>query len=491
MNGPGRWSGWLALALAMPVAAQDTSAKMQAEIDELRATVKALQAQVHALQASPPATGQVSATAPPAVPTAGTAGHSRQTATPVPSSSVAPATLVTEAPAQPARQSVSDNPTGASRIDNEAPPTNPDLAGFFHVPDSQTILRLGGYTKLDAIYDKSAIGNTEQFVLPSIPVPRTPYDNGNFNLHARQTRLSFEVRHPTVFDSSMRFYLESDFYGGSSGQYQLRLRQAFGQLGNTFAGYGYSVFMDPDALPDTLDFAGPGAALFVQQPGVHQAFHLGDSGSLTVSLERPSSEVSREAPGPAVRGTQHFPDAAIAVRTERPWGHLQASGVLRQLGYDDGERTDRSVAGGLALSGGMALGGPAEHADLLLFSGVWGKGIAHYGSELGGSGLDAAVDAAGRVHPLRTWGAYAAYTHYWNADWRSNLVYGQNHVETSPWLADTAFRQSNYGAMNLLWSPAATLTMGMELIYGRFEQQDGESNHSARIQGSLQYNFIR
>jgi len=494
-----RAAGLVLLAATLPASAQDTSAKMQAEIDELRATVKALQAEVTELKTSKqtvtssqptivaaPKTQTQSAPllpAPPLVP-------SESAKSAIPTGEVEPQSLAVESSGA-VRQSVSDNPTGASRIDNEAPPTDPELKGFIQIPDSLTKLRLGGYTKLDAIYDFNTIGNNEQFVVPSIPVPRPPYDTGNFNLHARQTRFSLEVRHPTIFDQSMRFYLESDLYGGSSGQYQLRLRQAFGQLGNTYAGYGYSALMDVDSLPDTLDFAGPGAAVFLLQPSIHQAFHVGKTGSITLSVERPASEISTSVPGESVRGTQHLPDAVIAARTEHPWGHLQLSGVLRQVGYDNGVQTDRSTAGGVVLGGAWNLQPDANRTDLLVFSGLWGKGIAHFNSELGGSDLDAVVDSSGNVHPLESWGAYAGYTHYWNPDWRSNLVYGQNHVQESPWLATTAFRQSSYTATNLIWSPVPTLTMGMELIYGIYELQNGSSNHSTRIQGSLQYNFIR
>jgi hypothetical protein len=33
--------------------------------------------------------------------------------------------------------------------------------------------------------------------------------------------------------------------------------------------------------------------------------------------------------------------------------------------------------------------------------------------------------------------------------------------------------------------------MGMELLYGRLQQQDGARADALRLQGSLQYNFIK
>ncbi|WP_240732652.1 MULTISPECIES: DcaP family trimeric outer membrane transporter [Dyella] len=479
------------LACVSPVFAQDSNAQLKAEVDDLRETVKQLQAEVKALKANqqqPPAVTQTPTT----TPTQPTTQVAQVPSTNVPVGAPATAQVTgVPAPTLPARQSVSDNPAGASRLDNQAPPTDPELKGFIPIPGTDTMIRLGGYAKLDAMYDTKAMGNTDQFVTASIPVPHDEDTTGNFNMHARQTRFSFEVRRPSNIGGTMRFYLENDFFGGDNGQYNFHLRQAFGQLGNTYGGYGYSAFMDADALPDTLDFAGPGGQLFLLQPSIHQAFHLGKSSSLTVSVEKPDSEVSTINENDPVRGTQQLPDVVVAARTEHDWGHVQGSVVARQLGYTNGTRNDHAFGGGVALTGTFNVTDRGSNNDLVMFSGSWGKGIAHFISDTGASGLDAAVDAQGQLHALDAWGAYAAYTHYWNKDWRSNLVYGVAQAQRSNLLASTAFRESSYGALNLIWSPFATLTMGVEVLYGRLEQQSGAASNNMRIQGSLQYSFVR
>ncbi|MNW09778.1 hypothetical protein D3C71_2068580 [compost metagenome] len=75
--------------------------------------------------------------------------------------------------------------------------------------------------------------------------------------------------------------------------------------------------------------------------------------------------------------------------------------------------------------------------------------------------------------------------------WRSNLIYGELHVDDANALASDAFRRSRYGALNLIWSPAPSWTMGMEVLYGQQELQDGRSADALRLQGSLQYSFIK
>jgi hypothetical protein len=492
--------GLLLCALASPCFAQ------QKEVDELQITVKELQAEVKELRT------EKAPAAPTASPTTAAATPVPAPATP-PAATPAPATALTEVPSSPlnaleitdaehsplpAQQSVSENQDSASRIDNEAPPTNPDLKGFMQIPGTETLVRLGGYAKLDAIYDTGAIGHSDAFVTSTIPVPRPRDDAGNFTMQARQTRLSMEIRRPTVFDESLRFYVETDLFGGGAGNYGLRLRQAYGQLGNTFAGFGWSAFADLDALPDTLDFEGPPGAIAPRQAGIHQFFKLGETSSLIIAAEQPTSQVSAYPSVPPdppiidnVHGTQHIPDLILAARTEQAWGHLQFGGVLRQLGYTNYEQSDRVLGGGAQLSGSFKVGSSDPYSDIFMFAAGWGKGIARYLADTDGLNLDAIVGPDGKLHTLTGVGAHVAFTHYWSNTWRSNLVYGIARIQQSPLLATDDFHNSNYGALNLLWTPAPTFTAGVELLHGRLMEQDNRENDDTRIQGSVQYSFIK
>lgn len=498
-------SAMLMLAVLSPAFAQDQgqTRKLQKEVDDLQATVKELQAEVKELRSEknqPPTTqpSPASIAAQPAAVTTATPTAASTALTDVPAGQVNALQLSdAERSPLPAQQSVSENQDSASRIDNDAPPTNPDLKGFVQIPGTETLVRLGGYAKLDAIYDTGAIGYPDAFVTSAIPVPRPHDDAGNFTMQARQTRLSMEIRRPTIFDESLRFYFETDLFGGGAGNYGLRLRQAYGQLGNTFAGFGWSAFADLDSLPDTLDFEGPPGAIAPRQAGIHQFFHLGAHSSLTIAAEQPSSEISGYLPvDPAIpvnalHGTQHMPDLVLAARTEGSWGHLQFGGVLRQLGYTDYQQSDRVLGGGGQLSGSFKVGPSDPYSDLLMFGAAWGKGIARYLADTGGLDLDAVVGPDGKLHTLTGMGAHLAYTHYWSNNWRSNLVYGIARIEHVPLLSTAEFHNSNYGALNLLWTPAATFTAGIELLHGRLIEQDNRSNDDTRIQGSIQYSFIK
>jgi hypothetical protein len=506
-------SSLLMFVAVSPAFAQDQTQtqKLQKEVDALQSTVQELQAEIKELKAEraqpsaapvPPAVAAAPVPVPSPVEKNTVAPPSLTTAlTSVPSGQVDALALTdAERSPLPLQQSVSENQISASRIDNEASPIDPDLKGFIQIPGTQTLIRLGGYAKLDTIYDVDSMGSTDAFVTSSIPVPAPHADTGNFTMQARQTRLSMEIRRPTMFDESMRFYFETDFYGGGNGNYGFRLRQAYGQLGNTYAGFGWSSFVDLDALPDTLDFEGPPGAIAPRQAGVHQFIRLGEHSSLTIAAEEPTSQVSPPLPGVSpdvivnstnVHGTEHVPDLILAARTEQDWGHLQLGGVARQLGYTDYEQSRRVVAGGAQLSGAFKVGPANPYSDLFMFAAGWGRGIGHYLADTDGLNLDAVVGPDGKLYALTGLGAHVAYTHYWNSDWRSNLVYGIARIQRSPLLGADVFHDSDYAAANLIWNPVSTLTVGLELLHGRLNVQENRYNDDTRIQGSLQYSFIK
>jgi hypothetical protein len=461
---------------AAPVNAQDSADALRQDIRTLRQTLEAMEQRLDALETAegktPAPRPALAAVAPAAIAPAATLTQAVGTQVPGTGHAILPP-----------RDSVADPSSAASRPDSAAGPTDPELKGFLVIPNTDTLIRIGGYAKLDAIADARAAGDEDQFVTSSIPVGSSHRDASNFNLHAKQTRFSFEARRPTTH-GNLRFYLENDFFGSSDG-YQFRLRHAYGQLGNTYAGYGYATFMDADSLPDTLDFAGPGGAGYLLVAGIHHSFAMGKDNTLTVAAEDPDAQLAGTTDDTV--SANRLPDVTVTARLERDWGHLQLGGVARSLGYDGDQRDDRRFGGGAQLSGSATVG----EQDLVLFGLLGGKGLSRYTADLTGSGLDAVIGLDGRLHALSLHGGFVGYTHYWSPLWRSNLIYGQLTMARNAALAADAFRQSRYGVFNLIWSPAPSWTMGMELLYGQLEQQDGQRGDTMRLQGSLQYNFIK
>jgi len=472
----------LAVLAAAPARAQSTDAQRDAEIARLRQTVESLTRRIEVLEterAAPPAApAGATATAPAAVaPATAPSG----TAIATTAANDGPAVLPEESPL-PAHPSFDEDELAGARVDNELPPGDEGLVGFFPVRGTDTWLRLSGYAKLDAMYDTDDAGYSDMFIPSTFPVGDQSGDGG-FNMHARQTRFTLEARSLTDY-GWLRFVLQNDFFG-SGGSYGYRLRHAWGQLGNTYAGYGWSAFMDLDAGPDTLDFAGPGVIPFGRVTSIRQYVPLKNGNQLVFAAEHAPPEITSTLAGASARTTA--PNLVLAMRHEGASGHLQASAMLRQLAYTADAGRDEAFAGGLTLSG--AWGGAGS--GYLTYGALGGHGIAAYVGDLLGLGLDAVVDDTGALEPLDEWGGWVGYGHPWNAGWRSTLTWGRLYLERNAWLAPETFRRSDYVAANLIYAPAPSWSWGLELLYGKLRQQDGEDGDVFRVQTSLKYDFVK
>lgn len=431
------------------------------EVVALRQAVAALQARLDAVDARAAASADT-----PAAASVTTASGVASPTTPGPSG-------------LPSRNTIGDELTGVARADTTPPPNDPELRGFIPILGTDTMVKLGGFAKVNAIYDLGPAGNPDKLVTATIPIGGG--NARNANLDANATRFSFDVRRPSAL-GPLRFYLENDFYGGA-GSTAFRLRQAHGQVGNTYAGYGYSAFTDSDAFPETLDDEGPNAEALLRVAAIRQIWKLGGGATATLSVEDPSSDVRL---GSDQASAQPAPDVAGALRLERPWGHVQASAVLRQIGYSEDDRDESALGYGVSLSSLVKLGG-----DFAMAGVTYGDGVARYINDLGGRGYDALIQPDGKVRTLSAYGGYLGYTRHWSPRWRSNLVGGVVVLERDGLLIPTAFRSSGYGAVNLIWAVSPSFSVGVEALYGHHELQNGQHADVTRLQASLKYDFVR
>jgi hypothetical protein len=229
---------------------QAQMAKMQAEIDQLKGTkVEAPPSQATTTPAAsaPRQNGSIQAAEPPRVgPTSPYVGG-----------------------ATARYQEFSEDTVAAARFNNV--PLDPKYHGFFQLPGTQTILKIGGYFNTYFIYDLKPAGNTDSFIPSSFPIPQ-PIDVNNTTVSIRPTRLSLDFRIPYTSLGEVRFYAEGDFFGSNSTT--PRLRHAYAQARNVLIGQTFTNFMDPDAFPDTLDFQGPNGMVSIRNPQFRYGFRL-------------------------------------------------------------------------------------------------------------------------------------------------------------------------------------------------------------------------
>jgi len=277
----------------------------------------------------------------------------------------------------------SEDTLAAARYNNI--PLDPKYHGFFVLPGTQTLLKIGGYFKTDFINDLKPAGNTDSFIPSSFPVPQATNVN-NSTISIRPTRLSLDFRVPSAKLGEVRFYLEGDLFGTNSTT--PRLRHAYAQVRNFLIGQTFSNFMDPDAFPDTLDFQGPNGMVSIRNPQLRYGFALSSSTTLYVSIEKPSSDVIFKTPEFSAQANSPTRDGAIRLRQEFERGHFQVAAIFRDIAVSLPDGSNDSVFGwGVNTSVGVKTFGK----DNAIFAVAAGHGISRYLQDTSGLGIDSEV----------------------------------------------------------------------------------------------------
>lgn len=372
--------------------------------------------------------------------------------------------------------------------------------GSFKLPGSNTSVTLGGYVKLDAVFSNPSAGvdNAGDLQLNPSNIAVGPaageHEHNQVKFGARETRLFAKTSTPTAL-GDFNTHVEVDFYGADgnesvSNSHGLRLRHAYATLGRFLAGQTWTNFMNPSALPETLDFGGAVGQIFDRQaqvrwtqPFAASAWHAPGQWSLGVE----NAETVAQVPGGASfrADDDHVPDLTGQVRFDTSRGAFSVHGLVRQLRVDSGAApaaTDQHWGAAVSVAGVV----PAVGKDDLRFTASAGNAIGRYSD---GFFPDAIVNDQGRLALPRQWGFFAAYRHFWSDTLRSSLVLSMAHESNPATAPGNTNRETHSAHVNLIWSPVANADVGVEYIRADRETQDGLKGHLDRLQASAKYTF--
>ncbi len=375
-----------------------------------------------------------------------------------------------------------------------------DTKGSFKIPGTETSLAIGGYVKLDAIYNSRSVGGSggsnqdDQYLNPgAIPVAKNEYEDDQVTFHARQSRFWLKSFTPSEW-GDLNTYLEMDFFAFQapgnervSNSYSPRLRHAFGSLGNFLAGQTWTTFMSAGSLPELNDFGGPVGRVFVRQPQIRWTQPLGDDFNWMFAVESPESTLTvTDANGNPSRRTQDsddFPDLVTRLNYLQPWGSVAVSAMVRKIQIDSDAVKDEQFGGAVSVSGRVK----AYQRDDVRFMLSYGDVLGRYVS----SNLfnDGVINNKGQLELFDQYGGFVAYRHWWNETWRSNIAYGFSYADNVGNTSDQINKWSQSAQINLLWSPLPQTTFGLEYTFAERELENGDDGNLSRVQFSGSFNF--
>ena len=350
-----------------------------------------------------------------------------------------------------------------------------------------TYLTIGGYVEADATFSFRPLGVETQLVPASVPVPngRTPA----LSFSPNPTRLYFRSLTRPARGPVVKTWLEFDLFN-AAGTTDPRLRHAWAEVGGLGAGQTWSLFMDPDAFPNTLDSKTPNAMIKTRQMQLRYAGQLRPGLLAGASLEQPGSLLGFADSSGRYAPHTLYPDLVGALRLgPTPHRYVRLAALLHPLTYRDqpADALTTHLAWGLNLSGNLELG----QQESLTFQAAYGHGMSRYVNDLGGgAGYDAWRPAAGGdLRPIPALAVYGFYDHAWASHW-SSLV-GWSYLRLQP-VADqppTAFRASSYGIANLIFAPASYFRAGIEYQYADHRLRNEQQGRGSRLQLTLQSVF--
>jgi len=375
--------------------------------------------------------------------------------------------------------------------DKVAAPAKPVQKGYFVIPGTETSLKIGGYAKLDAIYNDTSAGDNhpgDQLFLPyTIPLDKNNPNDNQTVLHARQTRFNVGTTTDTEYGKLNTFF-EGDFFGmyaTTASKTDFRIRHAYGELGKLLAGQTWSTFEIMDSLPDTVDFGGPAAQTFMRQ-GLIRWTEPFAWGSLQFAVEDPSASFDNSTE----TDDDHVADMIARANFKSEYGSYSVAVMARELGVDTGVIDDSAWGGAITFGGRI----PTFGKDDLRFQLNYGNALGRYVTT---QFKDAAYNATtNEVETFDQYGGFLAYRHFWKDNLRSNLVYSygaadndRTVINTSA-LLDATSKEMQSVHVNLIWSIVPSVDLGIEYLHGYREVESGAEGELNRIQLSAQYNFF-
>ncbi len=363
---------------------------------------------------------------------------------------------------------------------------------------ANTKVKIGGFIKTDVVSTHTDGYMGDQNAARDLYLPgATPIGGKAANysdFHAKFSRINVGVDSVTDNGDKLGAFVEWDFFGNALGNenatngYGLTLRHAYFYWNDWLAGQTWTNFMDPNSLPEAVDFVGPtDGTVFVRQAQIRYT-----KGNFSMALENPHTTVTPYLGAAAQLSPDHnlTPDVTARYTWKGDWGFFGVAGLLRQLrtdGNNDAVPTGRSstTAGGVSVMGKAMLGSQ----DDLRYSATVGKGIGRYVG-LANITADGMLDANNDIEARRMWAAYIAWHHAFDAKLRMNVMLARNGIDNDIALTGAAANKYTESAhINLFYSPLPKVDLGAEYTWGRRVLENDAAGKLQRLQFTAKYSF--
>lgn len=348
---------------------------------------------------------------------------------------------------------VYDDP-GAAPLDVRELKSDSRFAEMHELGDSGWWISVGGLLKTDLVWYEN-----------------TGADSFSSDLTLSQSRLHVDMRRDSDL-GTVRLYYETNF--------NWNVRHLYAQVGRLTFGQTWSVFYDVNASPDLMFFTAMPNFGYRLEPQIRYSFPLSAEGwSLTAAVESsgPSDYVYGASYPDNGYLSSRLPTFLLQTRREGRMGHLQISGLLRDLhlAADSVEEKD-DVAYAVAVTGSWKLG----LRDHLVGGVTYGQGADDYTVR---SGSMAVLNSSNRLDIQHGWSVFAGYQHLWTDHLRSQLSLSHSEMEGDADFGGfgDAVNSADSLQANLIWSITSSFSAGLEYRFNRSNYRWGGTDYDSHM----------
>ena len=353
-------------------------------------------------------------------------------------------------------------------------------ANAFSFNVNETEVTIGGYAKLDMIYDVDSDLGDNAVGHGGIALDGDNVPEGHFNLHANQSRFGFQTATP-LNGSVLKTNIEGDFYGSGGGGF--RLRHAYGEWNGLLAGQTWVNFGDGLGTTSTIDFTGPGGQgntarstqLRYTTGGLSFALEDDIKGGLNTDLVATEDKTSLPSLTARYTGGVNGFD-------------YSASALVQQVEHDNGVDDDSALGWGVVAEAAFAI----TPAFTVRGSVTHGEGIGNF-MNVNPAGVTGYVDADGGVEAITMTGGNLGFS-VAAGPGTINVSYSMVTADLDDAVDDGALTDAadeTYSSIyaNYIWSPVDRITYGVEVGQHSRETVGGDEGDALRVQGMVMYSF--
>jgi len=359
-----------------------------------------------------------------------------------------------------------------------------------------TTYKFGGYVKFDAMFsDYSDATPSQNAIIRQFYIPsQISVGNGlassdtTADFQARESRLNFRADTKTAGGDSITAFVEMDFFTHADGNEIVsnssspRIRHAFIKYNKWTFGQTWSTFQDVSVLPEALDFVGPAeSTTFIRQAMIRYT-----TGNLELAVENPETFAIGDDGTSFVPGHDTIPDLIARYSFKFSGGsYIRVAGVVRSLNIDQqpiGVSVDETGFG-VSVSAKFKLGQNDIRAMV-----NYGDGVGRYVAL--GLARDAVVDTnLNSIETVELVSAFVSYRHFWNDQWRSNIMFGTIDIDLPVNTPATQTETASSFHVNLIYNPLPKLDIGAEIMYAERENLASVDGDFTRFIVSAKYAF--